>query len=229
MMHDRVLVCNVRLSHSRCVARGQAILERGSRSVPRRKAWNGKPPETEAAARRFLLDITQQQIERFGLAKVSLSDVAEAAGVTRQTVYRHFPTADDLFNAAAVLASGGFLQRMRARARKRRGVADRFVETLVIAIREIPGDAHLDSLLRTGDALDVSSALKLGFVQEEMVALSEEGELTLGDRERDELSELLLRLLKSFLDDPGPARSEEELRAFFHRWLIPVLEEKLAR
>jgi len=194
--------------------------------VGRRKAWNGKPPGSEAEARRFLLDVTQDCIERFGPSKVSLSDVAAAAGVTRQTVYRYFADADDLFNAAAVLASGGYLERMRERVRERRGLAERAVESLVVSIREIPKDAHLSTLVRSGDSYSVSSAVKLGFIQEELLALAE-GAPSLSASDRDELAELLVRLLKSFLDDPGPVRSEEELWSYLSRWLVPVIEEKL--
>ena len=108
--------------------------------MQRRKAWNGNSPKSEAEARRILLDVTRDCIERFGLSKVGLSDVASAAGVTRQTVYRYFADAEDLFNSAAVLASGGFLQRMRERVlRQHEGLAERMVETLVLAIHEIPG------------------------------------------------------------------------------------------
>ncbi len=194
--------------------------------MARRKAWNGKPPGTEAEARRILLDVTQGCIERFGVSKVGLSDVAAAAGVTRQTVYRYFATADDLFNAAAVLASGGFLERLRERVRERQGLAERAVESLVVAIREIPKDAHLSTLVRSGDSFDVSSALKLNFVQEELLTLAE-GSPHLNASDRDELAELLVRLMRSFLDDPGPDRSEEELRTYLSRWLVPVIEEKL--
>ena len=70
--------------------------------VQRRKAWNGSPPKTQAEARRFLLAEAERCIERFGLTKVGLSDVADAAGVTRQTVYRYFENAEELFNAAAM-------------------------------------------------------------------------------------------------------------------------------
>lgn len=195
-------------------------------SVQRRKAWNGNPPRTEAAARRFLLDVTQACIERFGLEKVSLSDVASAAGVTRQTVYRYFTTADELFHASAVLASGGFLERMRKRVLQHDGLAERMVETLVIAIHEIPKDPHLSELVRSGDSFAVSAALKLFFIQEEMTALSD-GDLGLDAKARDELAEILLRLLKSFLADRGPTRTERQLRAFLYRWLIPLIEEKL--
>ena len=194
--------------------------------MQRRKAWNGRPPKTQAEARRFLLDVARSCVERFGLSKASLSDVAEAAGVTRQTVYRYFENADDLFQSAAVLASGGFHQRMRQRVLARDSLAERMVETLVLAVLEIPKDPHLSALVRSGDYFTVSSALRLSFVQEEMIALAE-GDLSLGERERDELSEILLRLLHSFLADPGLPRTEDELRVFLYRWLVPMIEEKL--
>ena len=111
--------------------------------MQRRKAWNGKTPKTEVAARRILLAATQECIERHGLSKVGLSDVASVAGVTRQTIYRYFATADELFNAAAVRASGGLLERMRARVLRHEGYAARIVEMLVVAIGEIPKDVHL--------------------------------------------------------------------------------------
>lgn len=195
--------------------------------MQRRKAWNGNSPRSEAEARRILLDVTRDCIERFGLSKVGLSDVANAAGVTRQTVYRYFADAEDLFNSAAVLASGGFLERMRERVlQQQEGLAERIVETLVLAIHEIPKDAHLRTLVQSSDFFAVSSALKLGFVQEEILVLSD-GSCGLDARERDELAEILLRLLNSFLADPGPERSQAELRTFLFRWLVPLVEEKL--
>lgn len=190
--------------------------------MQRRKAWNGNSPKSEAEARRILLDVARDCIERFGPSKVGLSDVASAAGVTRQTVYRYFSDAEDLFNSAAVLASGGFLERMRERVLKRQeGVAERMVETLVLAICEIPNDEHLAMLMQSADFFAVSA-----FVQEEILALSDES-IGLGAQERDELAEILLRLLTSFLSESGPARSEEELRTFLFRWLVPLIEPKL--
>ncbi len=194
--------------------------------MARRRAWNGRTPGSEAEARRYLLDVTQQCIERSGPGRASLSDVAAAAGVTRQTVYRYFTDAEDLFQTAAVLASGGFLERMRARVRKRQGLSSRTVEWLVRTVREIPGDAHLSALVRSENAFNVSSALELGFVQEELAALAE-AEPGLGKTDLDELAELLVRLLRSFLDDPGPRRSEAQLRTYLSRWLVPAIEERI--
>ncbi|MCP3985911.1 MAG: TetR family transcriptional regulator [bacterium] len=194
--------------------------------MQRRKAWRGNPPKTQEEARRFLIDIARGCVERYGVSKASLKDVASEAGVTRQTVYRYFSNAEDLFNAAVVLASGGFLERMRQRVLKREGLAERIVETLVIAIHEIPKDPRLSAMAQSGDYFTVSSMLRLFFVQEEMIALAD-GNLRLAELERDELSELLLRLLQSFLNDPGPKRSEAELRAYLYKWLIPMIKENL--
>lgn len=194
--------------------------------MQRRKAWNGQAPKTEAEARRVILAVTQECIERHGLSKVGLSDVASAAGVTRQTVYRYFSTADELFNAAAILASGGLLGRIRKRVVRHEGLAERIVETLVVSIQEIPKDIHLTALAQSGDPFATPAALKRSFAQDEMLALSD-GDQVLCEQDRDELAEILLRLLKSFLDDPGPERSEDELRRFLYRWLIPVIDEKL--
>ena len=117
-------------------------------------------------------------------------------------------------------------ERLRQQVMRREGVAERFVETLVVAVSQIPHDPHLAALVRSDDYFTLSSLLKLSFVQEEMVALSE-GDLSLTERERDELSELLLRLLHSFLADPGQARSEKELRRFLRKWLVPMIDGML--
>lgn len=194
--------------------------------MARRRAWNGRPPGSEAEARRTLLDVTQQCIDRFGPAKASLSDVAASAGVTRQTVYRYFTDADDLFQTAAILASGGFLERTRTRVRRRQGFASRAVEWLVRTVREIPGDAHLSGLVKSENVFDVSTALELGFVQEELASLAD-GEPGLSQADLDELAELLVRLLRSFLDDAGPRRTEAQLRAYLSRWLVPAIEERI--
>ncbi len=192
----------------------------------RRKAWNGRPPRTEAEARRFLLTIAQRCVERSGHSKASLSDVAAAAGVTRQTVYRYFIDADDLFDTAAVLASGGFLERLRARVRTRDGLAARAVESLVFASREIPKNAHLSAVVNAGDAFTVSAALKLNFVQEELTNLADDAP-GLCAADRDDLAELLVRLLRSFLEDSGPPRTEDALRTYLSGWLVPAIEQRL--
>ena len=193
--------------------------------MKRRQAWNGSAPQSEAAARRHLLDVASECIAKHGISKVTLSDVAAAAGVTRPTVYRYFSSADELFNAAAVLASGGYVDRLRERVLRRKDRAERIVEALVIAVSEIPEEPHLAELFQQGNGVPTTSALRSSIVQDELRKLV--GDEWLADeQDRDELAEILMRLLKSFIDDPGPHRDVSELRQFCSRWLVPMLRAR---
>jgi AcrR family transcriptional regulator len=189
----------------------------------RRRAWNGHAPETPAEARRLLLEAARACVERFG-PKASLSDVASEAGVTRQTVYRYFENTDDLFRSATALASGGFLERMRASSRVQETFEERVVECLVFTIRELGSDPHLGTFHPSDELLSVGYLLELGFVQEELAAIADESDLY-APNAIQELAELLVRLLHSFLSEPKPERTEGELRGLLQRWLLPWLRE----
>ena len=194
--------------------------------MSRRGSWKGASPESSGEARQHLLAAAQSCIERHGFSKVTLSDVAAAAGVTRPTVYRYFGSAEELFNAAAVTASGGFLERMRARTAPHEDPVERIVETLVILISEVPDDPYLAELFRMREAVSIHAAGQHAFVSNEL-------RLYLGDRWKgdeqtlDEFAEILLRLLRSFLDDPGPERDVAELRRYLSRWIDPMLRPRL--
>lgn len=197
--------------------------------MPRRKAWNGRPPETPEAARRHLVEVARECVERLGLQKAGLSDVAEAAGVTRQTVYRYFSSTDDLFHSAAALSSGGFYERLHERAVRRRTLAARLTECLVFAILEVPRDPHLRTLVFSSEHFTVGAALELSFVQDEIVRLAGGDDVgRLSGRDVDEIAEVLIRLLRSFLSDEGRPRDEASLRAFLLRVIEPLVASRIA-
>lgn len=193
--------------------------------MSRRETWNGASPESEADARRHLLEVAQECIAGHGFSKVTLSDVAAAAGVTRPTVYRYFGSAEELLNAAAVTASGGYLERTRSRAMALDDPVDRVVEAMVISISEIPDDPYLVELFQMRHVVSVHAAHQNAFVSNELRLYF--GEQWRGSEEElDEFAEILLRLLKSFLDDPGPARDAAELRRYLQHWLGPMLRPR---
>jgi AcrR family transcriptional regulator len=80
--------------------------------------------------------ITEAAVELHGSvgpARTTMSAVAERAGVQRQTVYRHFPTEDDLFDAC----SGHFAERHpRPDVEAWRAIADP-AERLMTALDEL--------------------------------------------------------------------------------------------
>ncbi len=59
---------------------------------------SGGPSDTHAT----ILDAAFTVIGRVGIAKLALEDVATEAGVSRQTVYRHFGSRDGLLSAVIV-------------------------------------------------------------------------------------------------------------------------------
>ncbi len=46
-----------------------------------------------------LLDGAMQQFARHGFAKTSMADIAKASGISRTSLYNHFPTKEDVFKA----------------------------------------------------------------------------------------------------------------------------------
>ncbi len=61
--------------------------------------WGDEVPTTTAAARERLVDAAEACVDRFGLAKTTLEDIAREAAVSRATVYRYFANRDELMLA----------------------------------------------------------------------------------------------------------------------------------
>jgi AcrR family transcriptional regulator len=57
--------------------------------------------ESEAATRQRIAEAAMELHGSVGPARTTISGVAERAGVQRATVYRHFPTEEDLFGACS--------------------------------------------------------------------------------------------------------------------------------
>ncbi|RKH07523.1 TetR/AcrR family transcriptional regulator [Corallococcus carmarthensis] len=67
-----------------------------------------KPPDD--ARRRKLLEASLGVFVRFGYRKTSMEEVARAADVSRQGLYLHFATKEELFRAAVEYALGSYLE-----------------------------------------------------------------------------------------------------------------------
>ena len=61
-----------------------------------RLRWGDSAPSGAAAARDRLVDAAEACIDRFGVGKTTLDDVATEARVSRATVYRYFQNRDEL-------------------------------------------------------------------------------------------------------------------------------------
>ena len=70
----------------------------------RAHGWGGQPPKDPDEARSRILAATRTRLSEVG--STSTSEVAGILGVTRQTVYRYYPSTEDLLNAAALESRG---------------------------------------------------------------------------------------------------------------------------
>lgn len=91
-----------------------------------------------------VLDAAKSCCERWGVAKVTIDDIAQAAGVSRASLYRMFPGGKDvLFDALRVRELDEFFARLRAEVEGARDLHDLLVRTVVAATRELRDDQHL--------------------------------------------------------------------------------------
>lgn len=68
----------------------------------------------EEITRGRIFDAAFECAERYGLRRTTMGDVARAAGVSRQTVYRYFPTKHALFGALALREEARLADLVRA-------------------------------------------------------------------------------------------------------------------
>src|SRR2546430_16564652 len=62
-----------------------------------------QPAETRASARERILDASYELFSRRGIKAVGVNEVTERAGVAMATLYRHFPSKDELVLAFLAL------------------------------------------------------------------------------------------------------------------------------
>jgi len=192
--------------------------------------WQGNPPGTEQEARRRIVEAATACLDRVGVAKTNLSDVAAEAGVTRQTVYRYFPGLKDILRAVALAEVEEFAGRMERHLATFGTAAEAAVESVVFAVRTLPGEPHMGLLLQAGEADfftdGVVSPLAFSYGARILRNLPVDwtGAGIATDEELRGLAEVLMRLFLSFLQYPStPPLTDDELRALVRRWIGPAL------
>lgn len=198
--------------------------------------WGDDAPADAVAARDRLLDAAETCIDRFGLAKTTVEDIATEAKVSRATIYRYFDNRDELVLAVVLRSlerSGdGNLSDFFAEADTPSRFGDAVVTAMVHLLDRLRHDPKLEVLLNR-DTAGVSGAISgasealFSFVLADwrplMTSAQADG-LVRADLDADELSEWLLRCLLSLLTVEGPRQhSVEDERRLLRTYLVPAL------
>lgn len=191
----------------------------------RRHGWSGDIPTDDNEAVTRIISTARSAIDQRGT--VTVSEVAQTLGVTRQTVYRYFPTQEALLGATAVSSVDGFLDRLALHLGATTDPTEAVVEGIAYTFEQLAHDKYLSLVLQPGKA----SAFTTGVTSDEAIGFGRsilnrfdvdwEGAGFTGTA-FDELVEVMLRTLQSLIVDPGrPARSGPTLRRFLKTWIAP--------
>ncbi|MGI9288379.1 MAG: TetR/AcrR family transcriptional regulator [Pseudomonadales bacterium] len=167
-----------------------------------------------------------------GISKTGMREVAKAAGVARSTLYRYFPSRDDVLVATIkreMLAANSAIQ---SKLQDYDQPADMIVEGLMLAMKEIPKRPLLKAVFASDEDARArrvvwSSDVIVRFGEELMENVIQPAldARLLQDKVRPEIMvEWVYRVLLSFLTlRSNWAKSDDELRATLHALLVPVL------
>lgn len=188
------------------------------------KGWQGDYPADDTEARQRIIAATMRCLDRNGPTRTGISDVATELGVTRQTVYRLFPSTEELLMAVATAAADVFVDRMVARVRNETDPAQMLVECLAFTLERLSKERYLSLLVvperKASFTRGITSAAGVALTDTLLARLPVDWpSLGIEGSRRHEVIELWLRTLQSFALDPGPRRSPSELRELLNRWL----------
>ncbi len=191
--------------------------------------WQGNPPHTEDDARLRIIAATRSCVEKYGAAKTTVSVVATELGVTRQTVYRYYPSHSNLLEAVAEAGLADYAERMIAHLSTFDSPADVAIESIVFAVEVIPTEPSIGLLLQAGEtevfSRDVTTTMSFAIGADILRQIPVNwSDIGVPDDELEGLAEMLMRLFVSFLQYPGdPSYGPDEIRSFARRWLGPAL------
>lgn len=168
---------------------------------------------------------------RFGVAKTTVEDIAAGAGVSRATVYRHFPGGRDEIILAALLRSAqAFLPQLPPRLGSARSVGDAIVDLVVSAVEWVRSEPWRVRMLasplsRTVEASDAAAiyAACTEFIAPYFSQARDAGLVRRGVQLPDAV-EYVVRMIHSLLVVPGHRdRGGDELRRYVRTYVVGAL------
>lgn len=186
--------------------------------------WNLQAPATDPRER--IIEGASRCLAALGLERTSLSAIAREARVSRQTIYNHFDSKQEIIERALAGAASNAAERIIAAARSNTSAAGFVVELCVSALREYTRNPAISPVIAIVQGVDARQsvlrpeglAVARHFIEPVLEYLPDRA------HELDEMTETLLRFTLSLLTlESETSRSPDALRRYLHRVLVPAM------
>ena len=159
------------------------------------------------SVRERLFEATYACAARYGIAKTTVEDVARQAGLSRATVYRHFPGGkDQLINETVAWESARFFTRLAEAVAGVDDLATLLEEAVYFAHRALQEHAVLQKILQTEPErllpeLTVESGRLITLIQAFLLPYLQREDL--GDVDTAAAGQYIARMFLSYMGAPG--------------------------
>jgi AcrR family transcriptional regulator len=182
-----------------------------------------------------ILDAALGDISDNGLRRFTVDRLAKRVGLSRVTIYRHFPGKEGIVEAVLLREMRAFMTQVGEVVGNYDHLDDRVVEGVVFALTWLREHALLQRLLRNEPELILplltthgSPVVELGrdFITGFARGKPDATPLKLDTEQLNVLGEVLTRMVISFVLTPEstvPVQTEPEIRAFAERYLRPMI------
>jgi len=178
------------------------------------------------ATRQRIIDAALVCLDRWGLEKTSLHDIAREAGVTRPTVYSYFANRDEVVQAAMIYGGQRFGLKLLNHINQFSSNRERLLQAVLFAYKNMPQEPYLKLVKDAGLA---------NMINEQAITSSEGREICRAlfqeilqhdkkyQKELDEITEVTTRFLLSLLLVEGAVkRNDNQMREFLEKRLLPA-------
>ncbi len=184
-------------------------------------AWSREDAPDLAAGK--ILDAAEKAFVEFGVSGASMARVAEAAGCSRGTLYRYFPTRHDLHLGYVDREARRIVERVRDRTADVADPGERLVEAVIESVREVRRNPATAAWFEDGASGVAARMSRSSEVVAQLTGAFTAGLVGdgAGARERRLRGRWLVRVILSLLTLPGESEAEE--RELVERFALPGL------
>jgi AcrR family transcriptional regulator len=182
-----------------------------------------------------VLDAATSCYLRFGVAKTTAADIAQAVGISRATLYRRFGSHEAIFLAVLARESTAMAADADVHLATVQDPVERILEGMMFAIEEI-GQRPVHAAVFGGDsaawaatqAMHVEALRHIGEAGVRPLLASSLADGSISEQDMADLIDWILRILISYAAVPGDGgRQPEEIRRQLAAWFLPAFADRI--